>query len=203
MQPLRFQEILRKEFEERRKKNSRYSLRAYAASLETDHSTLSQVMRGSRRPPATKIRSWARKLGMSPEEATVYVAAQHLPDSNTAARQEQLRHWTAEAVGVVTEPAHWQILRLSRTTEFKPDCRWIANQIGSSVDAVNVALSRLLRLRLLKINRSGEWTDLTGLKRLTESAFCKLALVRVREEAAKANIKLSGPRSTRKSAEEK
>ena len=203
MQPLRFQEILRKEFAERRRKNSRYSLRAFAASLETDHSTLSQVMRGSRRPPATKIRSWARKLGMTPEEATVYIAAQHLPDSSTAARQEQLRHWTAEAVGVVTEPAHWQILRLSRTPEFKPDCRWIAHQTGSSVDAINVALSRLLRLRLLKISRAGEWTDLTGLERLTERAFRKLALVRVREEAAKANIKLSGPRGARKSAQEK
>jgi transcriptional regulator with XRE-family HTH domain len=189
-----FQEVLRREFQARRAKNPRYSLRAFAALLGTDHSTLSQVMRGTRRPPIRQIHGWARKLGMTPEEATVHVAAQHLPDAATAERQEQLRHWTAEAMGVVTERAHWEILRLSHAAGFKPDCRWIAEQTSTTVDEVNVALSRLLRLRLLKITGAGKWTDTTGLRRPNERDFRKLALVRVREEAAKAHIKLRGLR---------
>ena len=68
-------------------KNPRYSLRAFATSLGADHSTLSQILKGSRRVPASSIRSWARKLGMSREEAAVYVASEHVPDAATAARQ--------------------------------------------------------------------------------------------------------------------
>lgn len=180
-----FRERLDQEFESRRKNNPRYSLRALAAFLDTDHSTLSQILRGTRPIPARSIRSWSRKLGLSQEEASLYIAAEHTPDAQTAERQNQLRHWTAEAMSVVGDPAHWHILRLSRTREFRPDCRWIAEQIGASVDDVNIALSRLLRLRLLQIKESGKWKDLTGMPDLTEKAFRKLALARVRELSAK------------------
>jgi hypothetical protein len=53
-------------------------------------------------------------------------------------------------MAITSEPAHWRILRLCRTSEFRPDCRWIAGQIGASVDDVNLALSRLLKLGFLE-----------------------------------------------------
>jgi transcriptional regulator with XRE-family HTH domain len=178
-----FREMLEREFAARRAKNPRHSLRAFAAFLGTDHSTLSQVLRGSRRAPAAQIRTWAKKLGLTQEEAAVYVAAEHVPDEASAHRQHQLRHWTAEALGIVTERAHWEIVRLSRTDGFQADCRWIAQEADLTVDQVNVALSRLLRLRLLEIRSTGKWTDLTGAPSLTEPQFRKLALARVRQMA--------------------
>ncbi|MBZ5620085.1 MAG: hypothetical protein LAQ69_15375 [Acidobacteriia bacterium] len=176
-----FRERLEQEFAARRAKNPRHSLRAFAAFLGTDHSTLAQILRGSRRAPAGQIRAWAKKLGLTPEEAAVYVAAEHVPDAATAHRQQQLRHWTAEALGIVTERAHWEIVRLSRTGSFQPDCRWIAQQADLTVDRVNVALSRLLRLRLLEVGATGKWKELTGLPSPTERQFRKLALARVRQ----------------------
>src|SRR6185369_8942189 len=146
-----FRERLEQEFAARRVKNPRHSLRAFAAFLGADHSTLSQILRGSRRAPAAQIRAWCRKLGLTQEEAAVYIAAEHVPDDATAQRQHQLRHWTAESLGILTERAHWEIVRLSRAEGFQPDCRWIAQEAGLTVDQVNVALSRLLRLRLLEI----------------------------------------------------
>jgi len=180
-----FRERLLQELESRRKKNPRYSMRALAAFLGADHSTLSQILRGTRSPPARSIRLWSSKLGISQEEASLYIAAEHTPDVQTAERQHQLRQWTAEAMSVVSEPAHFHILRLCRAGGFRPDCRWIASEIGASVDQVNLALSRLLRLRLLQIKESGQWKDLTGIPNLTERGFRKLALARVRELAAK------------------
>ena len=150
MQVLEFRDGLEREFDARRQKNPRYSLRAFATFLGTDHSTLSQILKGSRRVPAASIRSWARKLGMSREEAAVYVASEHVPDAATATRQGQLLHWTGEARSIVTETAHWEIVRLSRMKTFRADCRWIAQQIGAEVDDVNMAFSRLLRLGLLE-----------------------------------------------------
>ena len=123
---------------------------------------------------------------MDAEEATAYVAAEHVPDTARAEREEQLRHWAAEAMSVVTERVHWEILRLCRTTAFHYDCRWIAKQIGTTVDEVNLALSRLLRLRLVEVSAGGEWRDMTNLVKPTEKEFRKLALTRVRQKAAEA-----------------
>jgi transcriptional regulator with XRE-family HTH domain len=182
-----FRDRLGAEYRARREKNPRYSLRAFAAFLGTDHSTLSQVLRGSRRPPVTHMGDWAEKLGMSVEETAVYIAAEHVPDEATTERQEQLRHWTAEAIGMLTGRAHREILRLSREPAFRADCRWIAKQIGVGVDEVNMALSRLLRLGLLEASAKGKWKDLTGLPQLNEPEFRKLALSRVREKAVEHN----------------
>jgi hypothetical protein len=49
---------------------------------------------------------------------------------------------------------------------------------------VNLALSRLLRLRLLEVNEDGKWKDATGLPELTEKEFRKLALKRARKLGA-------------------
>jgi transcriptional regulator with XRE-family HTH domain len=183
MDDMRFRARLRQEFESRRRKNPRYSLRALAIFLNTDHSTLAQILRGVRRVPVSRIRAWARKLKIGAEETAAYIAAEHAPDTQTAQRQHQLRHWTAEAMALTSQAEHWQILRLCRAPEFRPDCRWIAAQIGVNVDAVNLALSRLLRLGLLQLNGTGNWQDTTGVPRLTAREFRKLALARVRKES--------------------
>jgi transcriptional regulator with XRE-family HTH domain len=168
-----FRARLEQEFAARRARNSRYSVRAFAAFLGADHSTLGQILRGARPAPAASIRSWAKLLGMSPEEAAVYVAAEHVPDSETAHRQHQLHHWTAEALSIITEPAHWEIARRAGKHAACPDTRAIAQESGISIDRLNIALARLMRLRLLGA------TD----PELTERQFRKLALARVRQMA--------------------
>lgn len=183
-----FLERLEAEFQARREKNPRYSLRAFAAFLGTDHSTLSQILRKRRRLPSRSIRTWGRKLGMSTEEAAVYIAAEHTADARSTQRLEQLRHWTAEAMAIISDRSHWGILRLVRQPGFVPDCRNIALKLGVSADAVNMAVSRLLSLGLLELSQDA-WKDLTG-ARLTEAEFRKMALKRVKEKAAKDHIRL-------------
>jgi transcriptional regulator with XRE-family HTH domain len=180
-----FRERLNFEFGKRKQDCPNYSLRAFANLLGMDHSTLSQILRGYRRATVSQIRAAGKILGLSPEEITVYLAAEHVPDAGTAARQDQLRQWTAEAVAILSERVHWEILRLCREPKFRADCRWIAGKAEVTVDAVNIALTRLLRLRLI----DGSWKDLTGAKARTASAFRKLALSRVQEKAAEDSIR--------------
>jgi transcriptional regulator with XRE-family HTH domain len=187
---MRFRARLEQELAERRAKNSRYSLRAFAAFLGADHSTLSQILRGTRPVPVGRIRAWGKKLEMPAEEIAVYIAAEHAPDPADAGREEQLRHWTAEALQIVANRTHFEIVRLARTTEFRADSRWIARQVGVAVDEVNLAVSRLMRLRLLEASAAGKWMERTGIARLTECDFRKLALGRVREQAAEAHVVL-------------
>jgi hypothetical protein len=185
-----FLQRLVRELEARQQKNSRHSLRAFASFLGTDHSTLSQILRNKRRLATRQVRSWGKKLGMTAEEISVCVAAEHVPSSFATHRQEQLRHWTAEATAIVSDLTHWQILRLASSANFQPDCRWIAERVGVHVDQINVALSRLLRLRLIEIATSGAWKDVAGFGQYSEASFKKHALIRVRQLAAADGIEL-------------
>jgi transcriptional regulator with XRE-family HTH domain len=193
-----FRERLRQELTLRRVKNERYSLRAFAAFLGADHSTLSQILRSKRPIPDARIRSWSAKLGLDKEEVAVYLAAAQLPDGATARRQEQLRHWTADAMAVVTDRVHWQMLRLAAAPGFCADCRWIAERTGAGVDQVNLALATLLRLRLLTVTANGAWVPLTGLAPLTEPAFRRIALARVREYARTSRASTADSQSLRR-----
>jgi hypothetical protein len=176
-----FRNRLEAEFAARKEKNPRYSLRAFAKFLGADHSTMSQILRGSRPVPALRIRAWGKKLGLSAEEISAYIAAGHVPDASVLNRQRQLLHWTAEAMSIVAEPLHYQILHLSRTHAFRADCRWIARETGFTADEVNIAVSRLLRLGLLEMHQD-RWRDLTGIADLSPEKFRKLALGKVREK---------------------
>lgn len=191
-----FQSRLKSEFDARRLKNPRYSLRAFAAFLEADHSTLSQILRGRRPVPAGQVRKWGKNLGMAREEVAMYVASLHVPEDTVVRRQEQLRHWTAEALAIVADRTHWRMVELTRTRGFKPDCRWIAEQVGVGVDEINVALSRLLRLRLLAIGSRGRWRGLDDVTEMSEAQFQRHALVRVRELAAEDGVALRGVRKS-------
>jgi hypothetical protein len=87
-------------------------------------------------------------------------------------------------MAILSQPVHWKMLRLCRKPEFHADSRQVAAALGVTTDEVNLALSRLLRLRLLNISPGGTWSDATGMSNLTEDSFRKLALARVREHAS-------------------
>jgi len=193
----RFQARLQREFEDRRKANARYSLRAFATFLGTDHSTLSQILRSQRELPLASVRKWAKKLGIEPELVAAYVAAEHLPDPQSTARESQVRHWTAEAGAVVMNPVHWRIFHLCQTQTVRGDSRTISAETGASIDDVNIAFSRLLRLGLLRTTDKGKWVVTTGDIVKTEKQFHRLALTRVREKAAEFSVKLPAMLRTR------
>jgi hypothetical protein len=59
---IRLRSILEKEFTRRKQVNPRYSLRAFAKSVEVEHSTLSQLIRGRRAMTWKSIQAIAGKL---------------------------------------------------------------------------------------------------------------------------------------------
>lgn len=176
---LTFRERLIRAFETRKAANGRYSVRAFASFLEVDHATLSQILRGKRSVAGEHVRAWARKLKLSAEEIAVYAAVGRMADENARLREEQLRQWAAEMLALLTQPVHCEMLRLSRDKDFRADSRWIAKAAGVSVDEVNIALSRLLRLGLLEVTAAGVWTDKTGLAAITPASFRKFVAERI------------------------
>jgi hypothetical protein len=168
------------EYQARRARNPRYSLRAFAAYLGADHSTVSQVMRGRRRPHTAHIRRWTAKLGCVREETLAYLAAARALGTAAFERETLVRHWIAEAMAIVDNPLHWKIVRLCGAADFQADARWLATRAGVTTEDVNLAICRLLRLGLLELVALDSWKSDAP---KTEPEFRALALTRVRERS--------------------
>jgi hypothetical protein len=54
------------------------------------------------------------------------------------------------------------LLQIVGTKRFRADSRWLATILGIPVDAVNVALQRLVRLRVLRMSATDQWEVLRG-----------------------------------------
>jgi hypothetical protein len=118
-----FRLYLQSEFDRRRAGNPRYSLRAFARALGTDHSTLSQILRARRVLTRRTVRGYASRLRLNRSETAQYSLESAL-------------------------------LALVRRRRFRPDSRAIAARLGVTPDEVNVALQRLVRLRILVMGGS-------------------------------------------------
>jgi plasmid maintenance system antidote protein VapI len=60
---------LQHEFRKRAEKNSRYTLRAFARFLDTDHATLSAMLRGKRKITPKAARKLLKNFNLAPIEA--------------------------------------------------------------------------------------------------------------------------------------
>ncbi len=124
-----FSELLETEFAQRRERNPRYSVRAFARDLALDHSALSKVLRHRRPLSARMIARLGHKLRLS---SNAIIAA--------------CIHEHAQA-----------IVSLARTPEFRPHSRWIATRTGIPLDAVNIALHHLLSHGIIEMHSAARW----------------------------------------------
>lgn len=155
-----FREFLQRELARRCAENPQYSLRAFARALGTDHSTLSQVLRGKRRLTAETIRGLAHALGLARSDAESFVALEDSADGDEG-WERHVRQLQDEALEVIAQWQHFALLELVRLESFRPDCRWIARVLDISVDEVNLALTRLLHLGLLNMVDRHTWRDVS------------------------------------------
>jgi transcriptional regulator with XRE-family HTH domain len=166
-----FRLVIRARLRAARRRNPRYSLRAFAQRLEIDHSTLSQIMRGKRRMTAAHAARIGPHLGLSPDAMkTLLDAGARPPRQQRPARRSVDR----DTLAFLAEWPHGAILELTHVDGFRADSRWIAGVLGIPVADVNVVLQRLIRLRLLEMKGPAEWRDLStdvefSTKHLSES----------------------------------
>ncbi|HEX6099826.1 MAG TPA: helix-turn-helix domain-containing protein [Thermoanaerobaculia bacterium] len=126
---MRFREAVAAEFERRRLRNRRYSLRQFARGLGIHHSTASRLLRGSRPVPSRTLVTVAGHLRMSSAETADFLARE-----DVAA--------VVDAIG---------------RSRFRPDSRWLASVAGISVDSVNIVLQKLLRTGSLRMVSKERW----------------------------------------------
>jgi hypothetical protein len=121
--------LIQEELQRRRDRNPRYSLRAFARSLGTHHSTLSQLLHSQRRLTPRAIRHFGTVLKLSPVQIEAACVAENCAS----------------------------IRRLVSDPRFRAESRWIAVMTGIPLDEVNVALHWLLHRRELTMAGPQTW----------------------------------------------
>jgi uncharacterized protein (TIGR02147 family) len=151
--------ILKNEFAQRCKRNSAYSLRAFARDVEMAPSTLSEVLKGKHgmsRGTAGKI---ALKLGYEGEEKEFFCDLVDSKHARSKAKKEmaaaRLIKFKADpkaatlnkdSFDFIAEWYHMAILSLMACESFKSDFDWIAAALNIKAKEAASALERLERL---------------------------------------------------------
>jgi uncharacterized protein (TIGR02147 family) len=164
-----YKDFLEREYEMRQRRNSAYSLRAFARDLGMQPSKLSEVFHGIRglsRKTGEKI---VKKMKLSPHECSVFLNLIdfHQNRSRVLKRraEENLRVLNAvdaysdlslEKFKIISDWYHFAILELTEVYDFESDPGWIAGRLGISTKTATEAIERLLEFGLLKRTKSGK-----------------------------------------------
>ena len=144
---------LQSQLMERCRKNPRYSLRAFAALLEMEASSVSQIISGKRKAQAKVITHICKKLSVTPSQTNEFLSKTTLKKRNNS-QLEQTEHDFAlmaeDAFAYIANWYHAAILELTFTDSFELNHQWIAQTLSITVTEVKMAIERLIRLDLLK-----------------------------------------------------
>lgn len=141
--------LLKNELEERKKKNSRYSLRAFAQSLGISAAQLSQLLSGKRNLTPEVLRQIAEALHLSPEEERSLLTQMFLGEQGSRSEAKQKRQLEEDEFRLISDWYHYAILSLGKVRGAKADPFWIADRLGISPTEAREALARLRRLEIL------------------------------------------------------
>lgn len=181
----------------RQRRNSNYSLRAFAKFLGLQPPTLSAVLSGKRNLPAKQAAPISERLGLAPIEKRKFVTSVKTSklgvDENSSSLNDRVnahildeeRHYR-----VIAEWEHYAILSLMDTELFSADPMWIADRLGISVPRVSACLENLKCSQLIQVGSNGELKK-THKNIQTTDGISSLALRRShRDELDLARVKL-------------
>ncbi|MEK7357423.1 MAG: TIGR02147 family protein [Bdellovibrionota bacterium] len=130
-----FKARLQEEFSRRLRSNEQYSLRAFAAHLGIDSSSLSKILAGKRPLSEAKINDLCQRIG--------------LENPKKASGPENFAQIEVDRFSVIADWYHFAILDLVLLKAFKPDAKWIARKLSIEPHNAMGAVERLKRLGLL------------------------------------------------------
>ena len=159
---IQYKRIIGEEFENRKRKNASYSLRAFARDLEISPASLSLILNGKQGLSLMKAKDIAQRLGLNAAEETLFctsVASAHAKSyikrkeakSNLESNDLKFTELSLEYFKIISDWEHFAILELTVLPEFKNDKKWIANRLGINADEVESVIKRLILLELLDL----------------------------------------------------
>jgi len=161
MKTLDFRTLLHQELADRCKRNPSYSLRAFAAQLEIDASTLSKILKGKRPLGPQLVQKLGSSIGLNTKEISVFSKIADKKEDKSA-EQMTFEQITYDRFAVISDWYHFAILELMQVNGFRTEPAWIAKALGMERAEVTAAIERLQRVGLLKVQNDGTWNDISG-----------------------------------------
>lgn len=156
-----YRSYLVQELSRRRDRNSRYSLRAFAANLDVDPGALSRLLAGKQ---ALGVRAASRiteRLELSPLERKRFLESTLDDRIPTPADVSDVPVEIAEVqFRIISDLAHFAVLELVEVQGFVPTESNVAKRLGLSVGEARGVIERLIALGLLR--REGKRLLKTG-----------------------------------------
>lgn len=136
------------EFARRKRVNRSYSLRAFAKFLAIDQSQLSKVLTGRLKASTPLTGRLAERLGMTADEAREIIEATKGASYFSSIADDQFN--------LISEPQHFAVLELIKTSSFRPSIEWVAVRLGIAQGEASAAVERLERLGFIELCEN-EW----------------------------------------------
>ena len=149
MDTTKIKNYLNNVLEDRIQKNPRYSLRAFAKNLEENPATLSQILSGKRSITDKRLKKFAARLDLTPEELL----------QECGEGTDNYKVLTVDFFKVISDWYYDAILELTKVANFSSSTRWISKTLGLDYNQTKVAIERLKTLDLLDTSIKNDWID--------------------------------------------
>lgn len=157
-------EFLRDEFDRRKKKNSRYSLRAFALLLGIPSGRLSEILSGKRRVTRANLGKICRALRLSLTETESILKAYDVEKSSGKISFVPEKKILGNNMGQLLESwIPYAILSLIKTKKFNSDHKVIAERLGITFEQAKNTFDVLVRDQLIVERRGRYYENFNGL----------------------------------------
>ncbi|WP_413558947.1 DUF4423 domain-containing protein [Bdellovibrio sp. HCB209] len=144
--------LLMQELARRQTRNSSYSLRAFARDLGIGSTTLSDVMGDRRSLSKSNLEKVMERLLVSPLERELLWAEYRQGSSKVEIDERLLME--EDTFRLIADWHYLAIMNLAKLSENRASPLWIAKRLGITEQEADQALERLLRMGLVKKNRT-------------------------------------------------
>lgn len=159
-------ERLKTHLDNAKARNSSFSLRAFAKTIDVPHGSLSQFISGKRNFSSPMIRSIVEKITQNPEERKDLleainrkeIEALQADSLRSSTSKYESRTLTIEEFNSINEWYVYAVRTVLSLSTAKSDIHWIATELGIDEAEVQKALRTLFKLGLVELNSKGEIT---------------------------------------------
>jgi uncharacterized protein (TIGR02147 family) len=165
-------EFLRDSWNDKKRKNSQFTIRAWANQMDIKHhNTLHDMVKGKRKIPKATIPLFIKHLNLNVNEGLYFELMVDLSKAKsedekkmyfermkTIAPKKNLKAKEIDSFWLLRDPMHFFINELAQQKNFRADPEWICSRLIKSISRENVAeiLQRLIDLDLLRLDVDGK-----------------------------------------------
>lgn len=159
-------DILKKEFDARKRVNQSYSLRAFARDLELSPSRLSEVLSNKSGLSEKSAQKVAKKIRLSPSETKLFIELVNKKHARSSKARQSANDYlegqskknniSLDGFKVISDWYYFAILSVMELEEFNGTSHWISQRLGLDLDVTTSALETLLSLDYIS-EKDGEY----------------------------------------------